>query len=143
VPKFDLILKPGEPLPEEFVPILTKRLSPVLREKLLKHGGLIRLSVSSPYVDRKEAKKHPTQIDDIFMAELEARSKESDVIRSRLELLSIKQLMEIIARLGLPVRSKASSREIREAILQRLQSGHFWEKISHPGNLPQDNSPKT
>src|SRR2546421_22198 len=53
VPKFDLILKPGEPIPEEFAVILHKRLSPAVREKLLKHGGLIRLSVATPYVDRK------------------------------------------------------------------------------------------
>jgi len=130
VPKFDIILKPGEPLPEEFLPILSKRLSPALRQKLLKHGGLIRLSVSSPYVDRKEARKSPIVVDDEFIRNLEAKAHDAEAIRLALQPLAVKQLLEICTRLQLPVRSKGSSREIREAVVERLRSGHFWQRIS-------------
>ena len=137
MPKFDIILKPGEPLPEEFAPILSKRLSPALREKLLKHGGLIRLSVASPYIDRKAAKKTPIVVDDTFIVGLEANAKDVEGIRERLQPLAIKQLLEICTRLQLPVRSRASSREIREAVVQRIQSGHFWQKISGAHQPPK------
>jgi hypothetical protein len=144
VPKFDIILKPGEPLPEEFAPILNRRLSPALREKLLKHGGLVRLSVASPYADRKEAKT-PIVVDDTFIAGLEASAKVVEEVRARLQPLAIKHLLEICARLRLPVRSKASSRELREAIVQGLQSGHFWQKISgsqqHPPGTASEKRP--
>ena len=136
MPKFDLVIRPGEPLPEEFASILNKRLSPAFRQKLLKHGGLIRLSVASPYVDRKAAKKTPVVVDDALMTELESKSKDVEALRLRLLPLAIKQLLEICARLQLPVRSQASSREIREAVVQRLQSGHFWQKISDPQGPP-------
>ena len=136
MPKFDSILKPGEPLPEEFAPILNKRLSRVFREKLLKHGGLIRLSVASPYAERPPGKHTPVPVDDAFIAALESDSKNVEALRPRLQLLPIKQLLEICGRLKLPVRSKASSREIREAIVQGLQSGHFWQKISHSEEPP-------
>jgi len=130
VPKFDIILKPGESLPNEFSAILSTRLSPAFRQKLLKHGGLIRLSVASPYVDRKLAKKNPVVVDDVFMKELEAISKDAAALRLRLQPVPVKKLLEICARLQLPVRSQASSREVREAVIQRLQSGHFWQEIS-------------
>lgn len=140
MPKFDIIVKPGEPLPDEFAQILNKRLSPSLREKLLKHGGLIRLSVASPYVDRKVAKKTPVVVDASFIAELEADAKDVEIIRTRLQPLAVNQLREICTRLLLPVRSQASSREIREAVVQRIQSEHFWQKISgssSPSNTEQ------
>lgn len=136
MPKFDIILKPGEPLPEEFRSILNKRLSPALREKLLKHGGLIRLSIASPYVDRKAVKAKTVVVDDALIAELETNSKNAELVRARLQPLAIKQLTEICRRLQLPVRSSASSREIREAIVQRIQSEHFWQKIS--GSQPDE-----
>jgi len=130
VPRFDVILKPGEPLPEEFAPILDKRSSPALRQKLLKHGGLIRLSVASPYVDRREAKRVPIVVDETFIRDLEANARDTEVTRNGLQPLTIKQLLEVCSRLKLPVRSNASSREIREAVVQQLQSGRFWQRIS-------------
>jgi gamma-glutamylcyclotransferase (GGCT)/AIG2-like uncharacterized protein YtfP len=130
MPKFDLILKPGEPLPEEFAVILNKRLSQAFSKKLLKHGGLIRLSASSPYVDRKAGKMTPIVVSEAFIAELQANVNDGEMIRARLQSLTIKQLREICDLLHLPVRSQASSGEIREAVVQRLQSGQFWQKIS-------------
>ncbi|MGA3171074.1 MAG: hypothetical protein ABSE62_08665 [Chthoniobacteraceae bacterium] len=130
MPKFDLILKPGEPIPEEFVAILNTRLPASYRNKLLKHGGLIRVSVSSPYVERTTKSKTLITVDDGFIAALEAEGNEPEALRARLQPLPVKALNGICVALKLPVRSRASSREVREAIVQRLNSGHVWRRIA-------------
>jgi len=130
VPKFDLILRPGESIPEEFDAILSKRLSPDYRKKLLKHGGLIRVSVASPYVDRQKTAKSHVAIDDHFIATLESGGNNPNAVRDRVRKLPVKLLSEICRRLQVPVRSGASSREIREAIVQRLNSEHVWRRIA-------------
>jgi hypothetical protein len=141
VPKFDLVLRPGEALPEEFDAILSKRLSPDYRKKLLKHGGLVRVSVASPYVERqKTAKFHPA-IDEQFVAILESEGNNPNAIRERVRTLPIKLLLEICRRLEVPIRSRASSREIREAIVQRLNSQHVWQRIA--GTATQKSSDRT
>lgn len=133
MPKFDLILRPGEPIPEEFDSILSKRLSPDYRKKLLKHGGLVRVSVASPYIDRKKTAKPQVIIDEDFIRALEKEGNNPSVVRESVRTLPIKLLAEICNRLQLPVRSRASSREIREAIVQRLNSEHVWGRIAGSG----------
>jgi len=130
VPKFDLILRPGESIPEEFDAILSKRLSPDYRKKLLKHGGLVRVSVASPYVERQNPAKANVAIDDDFIATLVSEGNSPNVVRERVRTLPVKLLSEICRRLQVPVRSGASSREIREAIVQRLNSEHIWQRIA-------------
>ena len=130
MPKFDLILRPGESIPEEFDAILSKRLSPDYRKKLLKHGGLVRVSVASPYVERQNPAKANVAIDDDFIATLVSEGNSPNVVRERVRTLPVKLLSEICRRLQVPVRSGASSREIREAIVQRLNSEHIWQRIA-------------
>lgn len=128
MPKFDVILQPGEAIPDEFLPILEKRLNQAAREKLLKHGGLIRVSVASPYVDRKTTR--PTaEINAEFIAKLESLSREEASLRAELKPLKIKELLAICKLIDLPTGSKASSREMRESILRRLQSSDVWDRI--------------
>jgi hypothetical protein len=133
VPRFDLILKPGDAIPDELSAILEKRLSPAFREKLLKHGGLVRISVASPYVDRKSSSKKAFTIDETFIHELESIAQDGEDVRMRLQSLPLKQLRDICRRLDLPVRSNSSSREIREAIIRRLQAGRLWDNIANSG----------
>jgi gamma-glutamylcyclotransferase (GGCT)/AIG2-like uncharacterized protein YtfP len=130
VPKFDLILRPGQSIPEEFDAILSKRLSEDYRKKLLKHGGLVRVSVASPYVDRQKTAKRRVAIDEDFIATLESEGNNPNAVRERVRTLPVKLLSEICHRLRIPVRSAASSREIREAIVQRLNSEHVWRRIA-------------
>ena len=138
MPKFDFILKPGESIPDELVPVLEKRLTSSLRQKLLKHGGLIRVSVASPYVDRTD-RKPAFEIDAAVIIEMEQLASEPEQLREKLAPLTIKQLKQICALLNLPTPSGVSSRETRDAIIRRLQSGHIWEKISRPGNpIPEE-----
>jgi hypothetical protein len=130
VPKFDLILHPGEQPPGEFAAILASRLSADYRKKLLRHGGLVRLSVASPYLERKGGAKGKLSVTMDFIHSIEQRAREGNLARKDLENLSVKQLLEICRYLKLPIRSAASSREIRDSLLQQLQSGLIWGKIA-------------
>ena len=133
MPKFDVILQPGEAIPDEFLPVLEKRLSKAAREKLLKHGGLIRVSVASPYVDRR-ADKQAVEINAEFITRLEGLSRDEVMLRKELTPLKVKDLSAICKLIELPVHSNASSRELREAIIRRLQSGDLWERIARSGD---------
>ncbi len=131
MPKFDMILNPGDPIPEEFAAILSNRLSPKLREKLLRHGGLIRVSVSSPYVERgKQSELPKLVVDDVFVRQLADKSGDTEATRGLLQRLTVKQLNDVCERLRLPMRVKASGREVREEILKRVQSGMVWDRIA-------------
>jgi hypothetical protein len=47
--------------------------------------------------------------------------------------LSVKQLRELSTRLGQPIRSSATSEEIRTELIRNVQAEEYWRTISSKG----------
>lgn len=131
MPKKDFQLKPGERLPENLADLIGKHLGASTVEKLLRHGGLVRLSVASPYVDRNNPKRKEAALDEAFMATLQRAGSDTAALAEVLANLPVKKLRELAQKLALPVRSKESAENLRGAIASHLRSGIVWKGIAN------------
>lgn len=129
MPKHDVILQPGDPVPKEFGALIQEKLGSQQVERLQQHGGLIRLSVAAPYVDRK--KNAPRVfVNKAFLTELHAIRRNGHELEAKIRNLRMKELKTICRELAIPVRSKATAHEIRAQILDYIRSEDKWQAIA-------------
>lgn len=126
MPKFDLLINPGDELPKKLQTLLQDYFSEKDFEKLLKFGGRIQISIAAPFTDRKE-QNNKLVIDNAFIAELKNNPSQSN---EKLKTLTKKQLVKVATLLHFPTTAKATTKEIKKTINDHLNSSEKWDKIS-------------
>jgi uncharacterized protein YicC (UPF0701 family) len=126
MPKFDIILKPGEKVPEEFKQLLNDKFGEQHLDKLKRFGGRIQLSLTAPFTDRKEQKKKII-IDNSFVKQITSSRKKAD---ENLGKMTSKQIRELASFVNFPIASKTTVEEARRQLISYLFSSDTWKKIS-------------
>jgi hypothetical protein len=126
MPKYDIILKPGEQVPEEFKQLLNDKFGEQHLDKLKRFGGRIQLSLTAPFTDRKEQKTQ-LLIDDSFIKQITSSRKIAD---ERLGKMTLKQIRELSRFVNFPIASKTTVEEARRQLISYLFSSDTWKKIS-------------
>ncbi len=129
MPKHDVILQPGDPVPAEFVALIREKLGAQQVERLQQHGGLIRLSVAAPYVARQRNAPR-VLVDKAFLTELHAIRRNGQELEAKIRNLRMKELKTICRELSIPVRSKATAHEVRAQIVDFIRSEDKWQAIA-------------
>lgn len=127
MPRVDLFINPGDDLPKKLQTILLDYFSEKDFEKLSKFGGRIQISLTAPFTDRKE-QDNELLIDAAFVGELKNNPAYSN---ERLKTLTKKQLVEVASLLRFPTAAKATTKEIKKALVDHLNSSIKWDKISN------------
>ncbi len=131
MPKYEIIHKAGEPVTDEIRWILDRFFDLKEVKKLERLGGRILISIAAPY---KAKKSKEITIDDSFVNNLKSNRNDVAALRNILDGLTIKQLKEICGLIKQPVRSNATSEEIKRELVRSLQAEDFWKRISHNNN---------
>lgn len=131
MPKHEIIHKAGEPVTKETKWLLDRFFDLKEVKKLERLGGRILISVAAPY---KTKKPKEITIDDSFVNNLKSNRNDVAALRNILDGLTIKQLKEICGLIKQPVRSNATSEEIKRELVRSLQAEDFWKRISHNNN---------
>lgn len=126
MPKFDIVLKPGEKVPEEFKQLLNDKFGEQQLDKLKRFGGRIQLSLTAPFTDRKEQKKK-ILIDDSFVKQITSSRRTAD---EKLGKMTLKQMRELARFVNFPIASKTTVEEARRQLISYLFSSDTWKKIS-------------
>jgi len=132
MPKHEIIHEAGQPVTKETKLILDKFFDLKEAEKLERLGGRILISVAAPYKVKKPKKM---TIDDSFIISLKAKRNDVAELRKGLDVLTIKQLREVCNLVNQPVRSNATSEEIKRELVRSLQAEDFWRRISGIGDV--------
>ena len=127
MPKYEIIHKAGQAVNEEIKWIIDKYFDPKEIERLQRLGGRILISIATPY---KGKRKKEITIDKSFIENLKLNRNHIDELRGILDELTIKQLKEVCNFINQPVRSSASSEEIKRELVRSLQAEDFWSRIS-------------
>ena len=127
MPKHEIIHKAGEPVTKETRWILDRFFSLKEAQKLERLGGRILISVAAPY---KAKKPKEMTIDHSFVSNLKTSRNDVAELRNSLDGLTIKQLREVCNLVNQPVRSNATSEEIKRELVRSLQAEDFWRRIS-------------
>ena len=131
MPKYEIIHKAGEPVTDEIRWILDRFFDLKEVKKLERLGGRILISIAAPY---KAKKSKEITIDDSFVNNLKSNRNDVAALRNILDGLTIKLLKEICGLIKQPVRSNATSEEIKRELVRSLQAEDFWKRISHNNN---------
>jgi hypothetical protein len=126
MPKFNMILKPGEEIPEEFREILKNKFNEKSIDKLKRFGGRIQISLTAPFTDRKEQKKGLL----VDKALIERITSSIEIASEVLSKMTLKQVREIAKFVGFPISSKTTVEEARKQLVSYLFSNDTWKKIS-------------
>ena len=127
MPKHEIIHKAGEPVTKETKWILDRFFALKEVQKLERLGGRILISVAAPY---KTKKTKEMTIDHSFVSNLKTSRNDVAELRNSLDGLTIKQLREVCNLVNQPVRSNATSEEIKRELVRSLQAEDFWRRIS-------------
>jgi hypothetical protein len=127
MPKHDIFLKPAEKLPKDLEIFINNTFKPIDLEKLLKFGGRIQVSITAPFTNRKSQNKD-LKIDEKFMRKLVSLPEKSDL---QLKDLTKEQLLIVADKLKLKFNSKMAIREVRNSIVDFLNSSRKWSAISN------------
>jgi hypothetical protein len=130
LPKVELYHPETNPLPPELKEFLQKHFPESLLQKLERLGGRILISVTAPYSKDKKKQSGKVIVDDIFIQRLRGLSSSVNDVRQELSRLQVKQLRSLAKLLKHPLRSNATSLEIRTELLRSLTSEEFWKRIS-------------
>ena len=126
MPKFNMILKPGEEIPEEFREILKNKFNEKSIDKLKRFGGRIQISLTAPFTDRKEQKKGLL----VDKALIERITSSIEIASEVLSKMTLKQVRETARFVGFPISSKTTVEEARKQLVSYLFSNDTWKKIS-------------
>jgi hypothetical protein len=126
MPKFNMILKPGEEIPEEFKEIFKNKFNEKSIDKLKRFGGRIQISLTAPFTDRKEQKKGLL----VNKALIERITSSIEIASEVLSKMTLKQIREIAKFVGFPISSKTTVEEARKQLVSYLFSNDTWNKIS-------------
>lgn len=130
MPKYDILLKPGESIPDDIRDFLQHHFKPATLDKLLKHGGLVRVSVAAPYTPGRGKNQKKIAIDETFLNRLHEVQNNAEALQAELATLSIKHLKSLCQLIGQPVRTSASAQELRSQIVTSIRAADFWQRIS-------------
>lgn len=126
MPKVDIFLNPGDDVPENLHSALNEYFNEQDFEKLKKFGGRIQLSVTAPFTDRK-AQDSQLIINEVFIDSLIGEPKQAN---DKLKNLTKDQLVKVAELLKFPYTAKATTKEIKKALTDYLNSGEKWKSIS-------------
>jgi len=130
LPKVEILHPETTPLPIELKEFLWKHFPEPLIQKLERLGGRVLISVTSPYTKSNKNRKEQVSIDESFVQRLRDLSFSAHDIKPELARLSVKQLHKLATLLQQPLRSNATSLEIRAELLRSITSEESWKKIS-------------
>ena len=136
MPKHDLILRSGEEIPETLKPVLRAFFKPAELEKLFKHGGLVRLSIAAPYSPTKGPTSKKRQLDGDVLAEIEKLKDNQEKLEEYLSSFSSKALLELCAKIGLPISKSSNARELKAQLVTTFRAGQIWNKIAGQQTVP-------
>ena len=122
MPKFDIILKPGEEIPDEFRDLLRNKFDEKNIDKLKRFGGRIQLSLTAPFTDRRHQKKS-ISVDQDFINKLAVSTTKANELLSKMTLKQIRVMI-------FPSASKTTVEEARKQLVSYLFSNDTWKKIS-------------
>ncbi|MCK4830780.1 hypothetical protein KA005_84490, partial [bacterium] len=123
MPKYEIIHKAGEPVTDEIRWILDRFFDLKEVKKLERLGGRILISIAAPY---KAKKSKEITIDESFVNNLKSNRNDVAALRNILDGLTVKLLKEICGLIKQPVRSNATSEEIKRELVRSLQAEDFW-----------------
>ena len=126
MPKYSIILKPGEVIPIEFEDLIKSKFDKESLIKLKRFGGRIQLSLTAPFTDRKEQKK-VLMIDKDLIDNLGMSIENSKNILGK---MTLKQLREVANFVRFPIASKTTVEEARKQLISYFFSDDTWKKIS-------------
>jgi hypothetical protein len=126
MPKYNIIIKPGEKISEDLNYILKGRFNEKSIEKLRRFGGRIQISLTAPFTDRKQQKKQ--LIVDHNLIEKLTKSTESTT--EILQRMTLKQIKEVAKYVNFPIASKVTVEDARKQLISFLFSNDTWNKIS-------------
>ncbi len=129
MPKLDLILRPGEEIPEALRAALRTYFKPTELEKLFKHGGLVRVSIAAPYSPTKGPTSKKRQLDGDVLIEIEKLKDSPERLDEYLSSFSGKALLELCAKIGLPISKSSNARELKAQLVTTFRAGQIWNKI--------------
>lgn len=139
MPKFQIPLGAGQPLPSDVKEFLARYFRSGDLEKLERLGGRITITVTAPYVDRARKKLSAITVDEAFLHTLQALKDRPDELKESLADLSVAELRKLSAMVGLPIRSRANAGSIRAELLTHFGAARYWQRIS--GTSPDTNNP--
>lgn len=126
MPKYDIILKPGEEIPGEFKNLLEEKFDEKSLDKLKRFVGRVQLSLTAHFTDRKKQKKGVT-VDQELIDKLAASSENATKLLAK---MTLKQIREVAKFIGFPIASKTTVEEARKQVISYLFSEDTWKKIS-------------
>lgn len=126
MPKYDIILKPGEEIPGEFKSLLEEKFDEKSLDKLKRFGGRVQLSLTAPFTDRKQQKKG-LSVDHTLIDNLASSKENATKILAK---MTLKQIREVAKFVGFPIASKTTVEEARKQVISYLFSDDTWKKIS-------------
>lgn len=126
MPKYDIILKPGEAIPKEFEELIKSKFDDKSIVKLKRFGGRIELSLTAPFTDRKQQKKGVIVNEDLIKSLMTSSENASKI----LSIMTLKQIREVAKYIDFPIASKTKVEEARKQMISYLFSKDTWRKIS-------------
>jgi len=126
MPKYDIILKPGDEIPVEFRNLLKDKFDEKSIDKLKRFGGRIQLSLTAPFTDRKQQKK-TISIDQDFINKLATSIKKANEMLSKMTLRQVRESAKFV---NFPIASKTTVEEARKQLISYFFSDDTWKKIS-------------
>jgi len=105
-------------------------------ERLERLGGRIAVSIAAPYVAQRNQKKgkearNPVEINQDFVASIKLPKGDPKELETRLKELTAKELRKLAELTGQPLRSDATTAEMRSELSRNLQAEEFWSRISN------------
>lgn len=126
MPKVNIFFNPGDDVPKDLQAVLNDYFSITDFEKLKKFGGRIQISITAPFTDRS-VQNRQLIIDEGFINDLKSRTTEAgDILKN----LTKDQLVAVAELLTFPITRKASTKEIKKALVDYINSEEKWGDIS-------------
>ncbi|MCL1922063.1 MAG: hypothetical protein FWG50_13505 [Kiritimatiellaeota bacterium] len=145
MPNHDLILKPGEEPSETLRSILDSCFNPTEVEKLLKYGGIVRISIKvstkktsskrakktgEVYLPAKEPVSKKNQIEEEDMVKIEQLKDRPEQLEEYFSRFSNKALFELCTKIGLPISKNSSARKLKVELITTFRANEVWNKIA-------------
>jgi len=130
MPKHEVLHTAGTPIDPALRAFIEQFLGSKAATRLERLGGKVVVSVTSPYVVKRNAKIPEVVVDKAFVLSLrEHRDRPMD-LKEMLGSLSMKKLRELSKIIEHPVRTKSTRQEVVEEMTAHFHSEEIWRKIS-------------
>src|ERR1019366_2971248 len=130
MPKHDILIKPGEEIPEIIRSAMRAMFTTKDLEKLTRHGGLVRVSLAAPYSPSKGKSAKRTVVDKNLLDEIEKLKGNREKLEELFSSFKTKALLDLCKLIGMPISKSVNTRELKYQLLTTFQAGHIWNKIA-------------